>query len=105
MRDLDLLNSGVCRQDEHDPDTWVDPDQAELAVRLCRTGASGSACPALSLCLDYSTDPREESMTASGVWGGVTERRRSVIRRGRNRDRTVTFPVTIPSPRVSGFYS
>lgn len=92
MRDFDLLNRGVCRQHD-DPDLWHDEAREAQAVELCkRGGPGGTPCPGLAVCLDIGTDPDAESVTQSGVWGGMNAVWRGRIRASRRPPAAATQP-------------
>ncbi len=76
-----LLNAeGLCAQPERDPEEWFSDrsrgGQSRLrdrreAARLCE------GCPVVSECLEYAVATRQRY----GVWGGMSERDRTVLTR------------------------
>lgn len=83
MRNLDVFEHAVCRRPEHDPDIWHDDETIGRAIELCFT------CPIRDICLDVGTNPSGD--LEHGVWGGLTERRRKIMRRNRERYGIVIF--------------
>ncbi|GAB3056771.1 hypothetical protein GCM10027053_17770 [Intrasporangium mesophilum] len=89
-----LLNDrGLCAQPERDPEEWFSDrsrgGQSRLrdrreAARLC------DGCPVVSECLEYAVATRQRY----GVWGGMSERDRTVLTRA-----TARTPRTVPPSR------
>ena len=86
-----LLNTrGLCAQPERDPEEWFSDrsrgGQSRLrdrreAARLC------DGCPVVRECLEYAVATRQRY----GVWGGMSERDRTVLTRAASRQpRTIS---------------
>ena len=79
-----LSVEGLCAQPERDPEEWFSDrsrgGQSRLrdrreAARLCH------GCPVLHECLEYAVATRQRY----GVWGGMSERDRTVLTRATSR--------------------
>src|SRR5262245_8903451 len=75
----DLTGAACARRNRtgnliHDPDLWFPNTGGKPtvndAVRICRW------CPAIQACADWAMANRERN----GIWGGLTERQRDMIR-------------------------
>lgn len=75
---------GKC-YDHPDPDMWFPekdegPKRVQEAVAICNGQKDGVPCPVLDQCAEWGI--RRERF---GVWGGLTERQRNMIREARRR--------------------
>jgi WhiB family redox-sensing transcriptional regulator len=96
-----LLNEkGLCAQAERDPEEWFSDrsrgGQSRLrdrreAARLCE------GCPVVSECLEYAVATRQRY----GVWGGMSERDRTVLTRATARKPRSAEPPGRPSAEPS----
>lgn len=77
-RNADWRDSSLCRDPQYDPEMWFPKgtdaasmaDEAE-AKRVCRR------CPVMETCGQWALETRQDS----GVWGALSERDRTSIRR------------------------
>lgn len=66
-----------------DPNLWFPPRTGTVDVAKAKTICAG--CPARSPCLEYALEHREKQ----GVWGGLSEKQRRLLRARRHRTRTL----------------
>jgi hypothetical protein len=68
----DWRQRAACRQSEAPPDTWFpdqgDPATRDLALRICRD------CPVIRECGQFGF------LEPWGIWGGMSQKRRSSLR-------------------------
>jgi hypothetical protein len=58
-------------------DPWFDEDNPEPALSVCNGGDGYSVCPLRQQCLEFALYNNEKF----GVWGGMTEQDRKIMRR------------------------
>jgi len=84
---------------EHDPELFfpvgrASParEQVEVARAVCRS------CPVRTHCLEWALDTAQDH----GVWGGLSEEERRIIRRARRRETTLESAKAAPEPVLAG---